>query len=238
MKKLTELSIFFPFWNEENNIERVVKAAIPVAKKIADRWEMIMVDDGSSDKTREIAKKLASKNPQLRVVSHTPNRGYGAALKEGFTNSRYDVVVFTDGDGQFDFSQVSRFVSKINRADIVIGFRKKRYDHPYRHILMNLLKIWDFIFFGFYFRDIDCGFKMFRKSALGEIMPLLSEGAMITTEILARAKRKNLKIVEVEVSHRPRLYGDQSGGNIRVVLRAILESFLLWIDLNLKKNHG
>ena len=86
--------------------------------------------------------------------------------------------------------------------------------------------------FGFYFRDIDCGFKMFRKDACLKIMPFKSEGAMITTEILARAKRKNLKIEQVEVSHYPRLYGDQSGGNLRVIIRAVRESFLLWKDLS------
>lgn len=238
MKKIEELSIFFPFWNEDKNIARVVKKAIPVAKKTAEKWEIIIVNDGSSDNTLKIAKELVSKNPNLRIVSHAPNRGYGAALKAGLAASRYGLIVFTDGDGQFDFSQVDRFITKIQKADIAIGYRKRRYDHPYRHILMNLLKIWDFVLFGFYFRDIDCGFKMFRKEALKKIMPLLSEGAMITTEILARAKRAKVKIVEVEVSHYPRIYGNQSGGNIRVVLRAIFESFLLWIDLNLKKNNG
>jgi glycosyltransferase involved in cell wall biosynthesis len=233
--KLNSLSIFFPFWNEEKNIERVVKSAIPVAKKVAEKWEIIIIDDGSSDDTPKIAKKLASENQNIRVISHYPNRGYGAALKSGFTNAKYDYVVFNDGDGQFDFSEVTKFVDKIQDADIVIGLRKKRLDHPFRHLLMNLLKIWDFIFFGFYFKDIDCGFKMFKKQALKKILPLYSEGAMITTEILAKAKRNKLKITQVEVSHFPRKFGNSSGGNLRVVLRAIFESLLLWNDLNLRK---
>lgn len=238
MRRLPELSIFFPFWNEEKNVEKVVRTAVSVAWDIALKWEIIMVDDGSTDQTLEMMKKLAKENKFIKVLFHQPNRGYGAALKEGFQHAKYDFVVFTDGDGQFDFSEINRFIEKIDEVDIVIGFRKKRYDNPYRHILMNLLKVWDFIFFGFYFRDIDCGFKMFRRSALSQIMPFLSEGAMITTEILARAKRAKLKIIEVEVSHRPRLYGDQSGGNVRVIVRAILESFLLWVDLNLRKSNG
>lgn len=236
MRKVPELSIFFPFWNEEENIERVVRAALPIAEQLAKRWEIIMVDDGSSDKTLEIARRLAKENPNLRVVSHIPNRGYGAALKEGLANAKYDLIVFNDGDGQFDFSEVTRFLEKIDRSDLVIGFRRKRHDQPLRHLLMALLKIWDFIFFGFRFRDIDCGFKMFKRKALGKIFPLISEGAMITTEILARAKRANLKIAEVEVSHYPRKFGNQSGGNLRVILRAIFESILIWIDLNLRKN--
>lgn len=233
MKKVSELSIFFPFWNEEKNMEQVVIKAIPIAQKIAKKWEIIMVDDGSSDNTAEVARRLESKNPNLRLVSHEPNRGYGAALKEGFESAKYNLIVFTDGDGQFDFSEITKFLDKIENADIVIGHRKKRSDNPLRHILMNLLKIWDLVLFGFYFRDIDCGFKLFRKEAINKIMPLQSEGAMITTEILAKAKKTHLKILQVEVNHYPRVYGDQSGGNLRVIIRAIRESLSLWKELNL-----
>ena len=228
MKKLKSLSIFFPFWNEEENVGNVVTKAVPVAEKIADKWEIIIVDDGSSDNTLKVAKELAEKHEFVRVASHTPNRGYGAALKEGFTNSRYDTVVFTDGDGQFDFSQIERFIEKIDDNDIVIGFRERRRDNPVRHVLMNLLKIWDLLFFGFRFKDIDCGFKMFKRSALNQIMPLYSEGAMISTEILAKAKKKNLKIAQVPVTHYKRLHGKESGADLYVITRAILESMQLW----------
>lgn len=234
MARFEELSIFFPFWNEQENVESVVGKAIVVASKVAKKWEIIMIDDGSSDKTFEIIKKLANKDKRLVAVSHRVNRGYGAALKTGFEKARYEYIVFNDGDGQFDFSEVSKLMDRIDNADLVIGFRKKRLDHPFRHILMNMLKIWDYLFFRFKFKDIDCGFKLFRKEAINKIMPLLSEGAMITTEILAKAKKNKLKITEVEVHHYPRLFGDQSGGNIRVILRAVKESLLLWKDLNFK----
>ncbi|MEK7551115.1 MAG: glycosyltransferase family 2 protein [Patescibacteria group bacterium] len=234
MAKFEELSIFFPFWNEQDNIESVVAKAMVVAEKVAKKWEIIMIDDGSSDKTFEVIKKLANKDKRLIPVSHKINRGYGAALKTGFEKARYNYVVFNDGDGQFDFSEVSKLMDRIDNADLVIGFRKKRLDHPFRHILMNMLKIWDYLFFRFKFKDIDCGFKLFRKDAIDKILPLSSEGAMITTEILAKAKKNKLKIVEVEVHHYPRLFGDQSGGNIRVIVRAVKESLLLWKDLNFK----
>src|SRR4030067_2753840 len=113
MKKINELSIFFPFWNEQENVEAVVKNAIPIAKKIAKVWEIIIVDDGSSDNTLKIANKLARENKNIVVASHQPNRGYGAALKEGFDKARYNTIVFTDGDRQFDFSQVTKFLDKI-----------------------------------------------------------------------------------------------------------------------------
>ena len=236
MNKFEELSIFFPFWNEEENLETVVSKAIPVAQKVADKWEIIMIDDGSSDKTLEKMKRLSAKDNRLITVSHVSNRGYGAALKSGLMQAKYKYIVFNDGDGQFDFSEIDKFIPKIENADIVIGFRKKRLDHPFRHLLMNLLKIWDFIFFGFRFKDIDCGFKLFRKEAIAKILPLRSEGAMITTEILAKAKKAHLKILEAEVHHFPRIYGDQSGGNLRVILRAIKESLMLWKELNF--NYG
>lgn len=235
-KKIPQLSIFFPFWNEEKNIENVVKRAIPVAEKVAEKWEMILIDDGSSDKTLEIAEKLTKTNSNLKVIKHNENRGYGASLKSGLTAAKYNFIVFTDGDNQFNFSEVTKFIEVIGNYDLVIGFRKIRHDHPLRHILMNLLKVWDLVFFGFYFKDIDCGFKLFRKGALKKLFPLRSEGAMITTEILAKAKRAKLKIREVEVTHYPRIYGDQSGGNLRVVLRAIRESFDIFLNLNYGRN--
>lgn len=232
-KKLPELSIIFPFWNEEKNIEKVVNSAYEIAPTVTEKWEIIMVDDGSHDKTYEKAKALTRNRKNLSLISHSPNRGYGAALREGFTNAQYKYVVFTDGDAQFDFSEVTKFTEKITEADIVIGYRKKRRDHNLgkRVLLMNLLKIWDFLLFRFHFRDIDCGFKMFTKKALETIGPLRSEGAMITTEILAKATKRKLKIVQVGVEHYPRQHGSQSGANFAVIVRAVLESLLLWWDI-------
>lgn len=233
MNKIDELSIFFPFWNEEKNIKKVVESAIPVAEKYADKWEIIMVDDGSKDKTLEIAETLARKHKNLRAFSHSPNIGYGAALREGFNNAKYSNIIFTDGDGQFDFSELYKFIEKIQEYDLVIGFRRKRKDHNIikRLFLMTLLKIWDLILFGIWFKDIDCGFKMFRREALNKIGPLKSEGAMITTEILAKATKKKLRIAQIGVEHYQRKYGAQTGAEPAVVIRAILESFILWWDI-------
>jgi glycosyltransferase involved in cell wall biosynthesis len=234
MQKVSELSVFFPFWNEEKNIKNVVEKALSVVKKVADRWEIQMIDDGSSDGTYEIGRRLEKTYPHVKLISHTPNRGYGAALKEGLSKAKYDLVVFNDGDGQFDFSEVGKLLAKINDNDIVIGYREKRKDSLIRHILMLYLKIHDYLLFGFHYKDIDCGFKLFRKSAIKKIIPLRSEGAMITTEILAKAKKYKLKIAQVGVHHYPRLFGNQSGANLRVLIRALRESFLLWQELHKK----
>lgn len=230
-KKLPELSIFFPFWNEEKNIEQVVTNAIAIAPKVAKKWEIIIIDDGSSDRTWEKSQKIKSQYSNVHVIHHSVNRGYGAALKSGFENSQYNYIVFTDGDLQFDFSEVTKFIEMIEDADIVIGYREKRQDNLIRHILMTLLKVWDFLFFHFYFKDIDCGFKMFRRDAIEALMPLRSEGAMITTEILAKANAKKMKIKQVGVSHFPRKHGQSSGGNIPVIVRAVLETFILYWDI-------
>ena len=236
-KKLPELSIFFPLWNEEENVESVVSQALSIAPQIAERFEVIVVDDGSSDSTRKIAEQIAEKNKNVRVVSHQPNRGYGAALKEGFANSRFAYIVFMDGDRQFDFSEVVNFIPEIEHSDIVIGFRRKRRDQKIlkRLLLMNLLRAGDFVLFGFHFKDIDCGFKMFRREAVEAISPLRSEGAMISTEILAKAKLRKLKIAQVGVTHYKREHGIQTGANFPVVVRAILESLTLWLDIKNKR---
>jgi len=230
-KKLPELSVFFPFWNEDENIEAVVEAALKVVPQYAEKWEIIMVDDGSKDETAKIGATLSSKHKNVRLVTNHLNRGYGASLREGFMNSQYEYIVFTDGDRQFDFSQVSKFVDKIHTVDMVIGYRKKRQDHFIRHIFMYMLKVWDFILFGIYFKDIDCGFKMLRRRVVDGVMPLRSEGAMISTEFLAKAKNKGFTIAQVEVNHYPRKFGHETGGNLYVVIRAILESLILWWDI-------
>lgn len=231
--KLPELSVFFPCWNEEKNIRTVVANALKILPTVANKWEVIIIDDGSSDDTLAVAKQLAKEDRFVTVVSHHPNRGYGAALKSGFEHSQYEYVVFTDGDSQFDFSEITKFISKIDNADIVIGFRKKRRDEKLfkRLLLMNLLKIWNVVLFGFYFRDIDCGFKLFKRSALMEIGQLRSEGAMITTEILAKATKKKLRIIQVGVEHFSRKFGEQTGANIFVIFRAVLESLTLFSDI-------
>lgn len=233
MTRLLELSVFFPFWNEEKNINEVVARALEVLPTVAKKWEIILVDDGSTDKTFQKAQKLADENSRIRVIHHNPNRGYGAALKSGLIESKYEYIVFTDGDGQFDFTQVTKFIEKIHDADLVIGYRKKRRDQKImiRLLLMYMLKVWDFLLFRFYVKDIDCGFKMFKRETVEKLMPLRSEGAMMTTEILAKVHAKKLKLEQVGVDHFPRKHGKQSGANFQVVIRALFESLILWWDI-------
>lgn len=197
-------------------------------EKIAKKWEIIVVNDGSTDETGEIVKRLIKKHPEISMITHTPNRGYGAALKTGLYNCQYPLIVYTDSDGQFDFSEIDKFLEKKDEADLVIGYRLCRRDPPLRIFIAKLLKIWNFIFFGLWVRDADCGFKLIKKEVVDKIGPLKTESAITETEFLARAKRAGFKIIEVPVHHYPRKEGKQTGGNIRVIFKAAKESFNLW----------
>jgi glycosyltransferase involved in cell wall biosynthesis len=228
MNKLPELSVFFPAYNEEENIENTVLKAVAECQKVADRYEIIIVNDGSKDKTGEIATRLSTDNPNIKVITHSPNRGYGGALKSGMYASQYKYIAFNDSDGQFDFSQIERFIPFIPEYSLVIGYRTKRIEGLRR--LANA-KAWSFlinILFRLHVRDIDCAFKVFDKKILETIQPLQSEGALISTEFLVKAKRARFKIKEVAVDHLPRKGGTPTGANLKVIIKAFYELLMLW----------
>lgn len=228
--KIKQLSVFFPAYNEEANIKDTVEKAVKVLNEVADKWEIIVVDDGSKDKTGEIVKKLMKKEPRIRMITHTPNRGYGAALKSGFYNSQYEWIAFTDADGQFDFSEITKFFEKQRQtnADLVIGYYLKR-AVPFYRIWGS--KIWElavFLLFGLRVKDIDCGFKLIRKKVIEEIPPLESErGPFISSELLIKAKKKGFKIVQIGVHHYPRKAGKATGANLKVVLNGLKDLIIL-----------
>lgn len=230
------LSVFFPCINEEGNIENTVNKAEEVLKKLKLKYEIIIVDDGSTDSTGQIADLLAEKNSNIRVIHHSKNLGYGEALKSGFYNARYDTIVYTDGDGQFDFSEVTKFLEKISDHDVVIGYRIKRKD-PFFRILFKkgwALSLW--AFFGLTLKDVDCGFKMVRKEVLQKIPHLEStRGAMINAELAIKPKKMGFKIAQVGVTHYPRLMGTPTGANIRVIIKSYLDLLKLWWKLKDEK---
>jgi glycosyltransferase involved in cell wall biosynthesis len=227
------LSVFFPAYNEEKNIKNTVNKAVKVLNKIVKKWEIIIVDDGSRDKTGEIADGLAKKNKQIRVIHHRPNRGYGAALKSGFYNSRYSWIVFTDSDGQFDFSQLTTFIKKQKEtgADLVVGYYLKRKVPFYRKLNTFLWQLIVRFLFNLKVRDIDCGFKLISKEVIDKIPRLESErGAFISSEFLIKAQKTGFKIVEVGAKHyaatRP-----GTGANINVIIKSFIDLFKLWKKL-------
>lgn len=234
--KVPELSVFFPCYNEEKNLKRTVDLAVKVLQKVARKWEILIIDDGSKDRSPEIARSLKKKYaPNLRIITHKPNRGYGAAFKSGLYHARYDWIAFTDSDGQFDFSEISQFIDtqKKTQADLVIGYYLKR--QVSRTVILTS-KIWEiivFILFGLKVRDIDCGFKLIRKKVVDTVPQLQSErGAFISSEFLIKAKQAGFRIVEIPVHHYPRSAGQATGRKLNVILKSFSDLFKLWYQTN------
>lgn len=230
--EVEELSVFFPAYNEEANIAKTVTQATAVLKKITKQWEIIVVNDGSTDKTAQIVERLIKKEPRIRMITYTPNRGYGAAFKTGLYNSRYDLIAFTDGDGQFDFSEITKFIKRQreSEADIVAGYYLKR-AVPFYRILISKLA-WElpvFLIYGLKMRDIDCGFKLVKKEVIDKIPRLEAErGPFISTEFLVKAKKLGFKIVEVGVRHHPRRAGKATGVSLKVALSGYTDLIRLY----------
>jgi hypothetical protein len=220
-----ELSVFFPAYNEGGNIGRVVEGALAVLPRIARTYEVIVVDDASRDDTPEVARALAAKHPDVvRHVRHEKNRGYGGAVKTGLASARYAHVFYSDGDGQFDLSELPAFARPLagGRADAVIGYRRKRRDPFFRKVNAYGWGALVRTLFGIGARDIDCAYKLLPMSVVRRL-ELKSEGALISTEILAKMERAGVRIVERPVTHLPRERGTPTGANPKVILRAFKE---------------
>ena len=224
-RKPLSLSVFFPCYNEEANVENTTRAAIKALQRIADDYEIIIVDDGSKDRTGEIADRLAAELPHVRAVHNRPNLGYGGALQRGFREAKKTWVFYTDGDGQFDFEEIAKLLPLLEQYDIVSSFRLDRKDPVMRKIngfgwtmLVNLA-------LDLRLRDIDCAFKMYPRKLFDEI-EMRSMGALIDAEILARAHRLGYTIGQIGVHHYSRTAGHQTGANFKVIAKAFKELFV------------
>ncbi len=224
------VSAFVPCHNEEGNVEAVVLGMVRTLQALAVPFEVVVVDDGSTDRTAEVAHRLARQDSRVALVRHPQNLGYGAALRTGFESTRYPWIFFTDGDGQFDPGDLVRLLRHAPSADMVVGYRARRQDPLYRRLfgwLWNLLvRAW----FGVPVRDVDCGFKLLRRDVVRGL-PLRSTGAFLSTELVCRAARRGARIVEVPVPHHPRRWGRQSGARLGVILRAFWELWQLRSEL-------
>ena len=230
-KKLKELSVFFPFYNEEANIVGQTKDALKYIPQFAEKFEIILVNDGSVDDTAKIGWQLAEKYPNVKFVNHKKNRGYGGALKTGFKTAQYEWVFFADGDRQFNLEELRKLISKVALTDLVIGYRKDRADTFIRTLNAKLFNLLIRILFGLRVRDIDCAFKLIKKSVLNSL-ELKSDGAMISAELLIKARKKGYKIIEVPVEHYPRQVGDSTGANPKVIFKAFYDIATLWKELH------
>jgi len=224
------ISVFFPCYNEGRNIGKLLTNTLNFIPKICSDFEVIVVDDGSRDDTAEIAHIFSQKDPRVKVVSHGRNKGYGFALRTGIENSNKNYIFFTDGDNQFDITELAKLLPHLQDFDIVAGFRIKRKDNLVRRLNAKSFKILIQILFGLKITDLNCAFKIFKSKSVKN-MELKSSGAMINAEILIRAMKKGYKMKEVGINHYPRQWGTQTGGNLRVIIRAFRDLYKMRKEL-------
>ena len=216
------LTFFFPAYNEEENVAETVRRALDEVGPLVDgSIEVLVVDDGSTDRTAEIADRIAADDPRVRV-HHQENRGYGGALRAGFANASGELIGFSDGDLQFDLREMSRLLDRLADAsrpvDAVIGYRIKRRDPPHRIFIAKTYNAIASVVFGLRVRDIDCAMKLFRREAF-DGLPLATDSPFLSAELLIKLRARGERIAQVGVTHYPRAAGTNTGASFRKILR-------------------
>ncbi|MHB1006943.1 MAG: glycosyltransferase family 2 protein [Chloroflexota bacterium] len=232
---MPSISVVLPAYNEEQNIPRTVANVMDAMNGVADDYEILVVDDGSRDRTAEVTRALSEQHPRVRLVQHQVNQGYGAALATGFASATKDLVFMTDGDAQFDVREIRKLLPLMANADLAIGYRAPRRDPFHRLVYAKGWGMLINILFGYTARDVDCAFKLFRRSILNDFV-VESRGATFSTEFMVRARRTGHKVREVGVRHLPRTAGNPTGGRPDVIIRAFKElvklRYRLWREPN------
>jgi glycosyltransferase involved in cell wall biosynthesis len=216
------VSIVLPCFDEEDNVAEAVRAALLAGRRAAIDHEVVVVDDGSRDRTSEIALELRAHDPAVRVISHEVNLGYGAALRSGIAAASQPWILLTDADLQFDLTQLDDFLPFAEDHDLILGWRVQRMDPLGRRVAAALWNRLVDAVFGLPVRDVDCAFKLVRAELVKD-MPLSTSGAMISTELIVRCLAQGARFKQIGVRHRPRQAGRQSGTSPRVVARAFRE---------------
>ena len=232
--RVARLSYFFPAHNEEANVAGLVEEALETLPSIADTFEIIVVNDGSRDRTQAIVDELTARHPDVvRAVHHPVNRGYGGALRSGFGAARFELVAFTDGDRQFQVVDLARLTSRLAQPDapeVVAGYRIDRADPLIRTIYARAYRLANRIFFGLRVSDVDCACKLFRTEAL-EGLRVESEGAFFSAELLIKLQAAGRSVAEVGVPHYPRTAGSPTGARPQVILRAVRDFWRLRLHM-------
>jgi len=229
------ISAVLPAYNEAANLERTVTGLAPALARVSGSWEIVVVDDGSADATAPVAERLGGAPWGVRLLRHPHNLGYGAALRTGFAAARYEWILLFDADGQFLPGDVDRFVAAAGGADLVAGVRAQRADPWHRRAYARAWRALMRAVLGVRVRDLNCGFKLMRTAVI-QSLDLRAGGALISAELLAKAARAGGRIVEVPVTHVPRAQGLQTGGSVRVLLRAYYE--LLRLGWQIRRFNG
>jgi len=232
--KLSSLTAFFPCFNEEANVKRMVEHFEEVLPNIAKKFEILIIDDGSTDKTGQIADKLSKTHPNVRTIHHQKNEGYGASLRTGVAEAKHDWVFFTDGDMQFDVAQLAQFVPFTREHQVIIGYRTTRADGNFRAMNARIFKMYIDLLFRLHVRDIDCAFKLFKREQV-QSLQLLSTGAFTSAEMLYRLKKRGEKFHQLPVTHYPRQFGTPTGNHPRVIIKAGIEAFRVYFHTKIEQ---
>jgi len=228
--KPKSISFVLPAYNEEDNIEKAVRAVVQAAETIdIEDYEVVVVNDGSADRTAEILERLRVENPHIRPIHHPKNLGYADALRTGFTSAKLPLVFYTDSDLQFDVKEVKNLLPAIEDYDIVCGFRIYRYDP-----LTRLFLAWGYnlvarTVFRLRVRDIDCAFKLFRREVF-DVIQIRSKKFFVDTEILAKARHHGFRMTEIGVRHYPRA-GGRSTVRASHVVSTLRELIKMWLEI-------
>jgi len=245
MKYNKSITVFIPAYNEEGNIESASREILSFLNNNFKTYELLIVVNKCLDKTLLMAKKLAKQNKHIRIIEQKSFVGYGAQLKTGWENAKYDLVFYTDSDRQFDISELKNFMKYIPEYDIIIGFRKKRKDPVMRRFYSKLYNFAVNFLLGIHFKDIDCAFKLCKKEVIDKLRPFTQDRSP-DAEFLTKAKLNNFMIKQIPVVHKPRIAGvsEAEEGKKRgffikikpeIIKALIIETFALRRIKNAKK---
>lgn len=232
------ISVFFPCYNDKGTIASLVLEVKTVLERLADDYEIIVIDDGSTDGSRELLLQLQNDVSQLKLVMHEKNRGYGGALRSGFKATTKDLIFYTDGDGQYDVKELPLLLEKMTvGVDIVNGFKIKRSDPLHRIIIGWIYQEAMRLAFWLPIKDPDCDFRLIRRKVF-EKVELKSNTGTITIELVKKFQRAGFKFAEVGVHHYFRTYGTSQFFNFRRVGRTLWQLGWLWLDLIVFRKKG
>jgi len=225
------ISAFFPAYNDGGTIPSMVLTALMTLRALTDDYEIIVVNDGSADYTAEVLEELALRYPELRVIHHEQNRGYGGALRTGFSSATKELIFYTDGDAQYDPHEITRlYAAWSDRVDFVNGYKISRSD-PLHRIIIGRIYHWVVkLAFGLHLRDVDCDFRLMRRSIF-DTVKLKSDSGVICVELMKKVQDAGFRIAEVPVHHYNRAYGKSQFFNYRRIWRTGKQLWGLWWEL-------
>lgn len=225
LNTVPSLSLVLPCFNEQESLTPLVEKAAALLPELSDEHEIIIVNDGSRDGTRDTALALAARFPAVQVVD-IPHGGYGAALDAGLAKARFDWVACMDADGQYDLDDLPRLLALTGAQACVLGFREPRAETGLRRANQFLLKVWAYVLLGIPWevKDIGCGFRLLSRGVLADARPLRARGAIASAELVRAVLRFGLPVAQAPVRHLPRQHGRATGGQPLVVLKAMAET--------------